>query len=39
MAERELMAFRETLAVLQDHRALIIKTIGQIESKASDLGD
>jgi hypothetical protein len=32
MAERELTAFRETLAVLQDHRALIIRTIEQIDA-------
>jgi hypothetical protein len=30
VAERELAAFEETLAVLQDHRAAIIKTIEQI---------
>ena len=32
MAERELTAFQETLAVLQDHRASIIKTIEQIDA-------
>jgi hypothetical protein len=32
LAERELTAFRETLAVLQDHRASIIKTIEQIDA-------
>jgi hypothetical protein len=31
MAERELAAFRETLVVLQDHRAAIIKRIEQID--------
>ena len=31
-AERELTAFQETLAVLQDHRAAIIKTIEQIDA-------
>jgi hypothetical protein len=31
MAERELMAFEDTLAVLQDHRASIIKAIEQID--------
>ncbi len=32
VAERELPAFQETLAVLQDHRAVIIKTIEQIDA-------
>ncbi|MCK1739598.1 hypothetical protein IVA80_01590 [Bradyrhizobium sp. 139] len=32
VAERELTAFQETLAVLQDHRAAIIKTIEQIDA-------
>ena len=32
-AERELTAFHETLAVLQDHRAAIVKTIEQIEGR------
>ncbi len=32
MAERELTAFRETLAVLQGHRAVIIKAIEQIDA-------
>jgi hypothetical protein len=31
IAERELTAFQETLAVLQDHRAMIIRTIEQID--------
>jgi hypothetical protein len=31
-AERELAAFQETLAVLQDHRAAIIRTIEQIDA-------
>ena len=32
IAERELAAFQETLAVLRDHRAVIMKTIEQIDS-------
>jgi hypothetical protein len=32
MAERELTAFQETLAVLQDHRATIIKAIEKIDA-------
>jgi hypothetical protein len=32
MAERELAAFEETLAVLQDYRAAIIKSIEQIDA-------
>ena len=32
MAERELTAFRETLDVLQDPRAVIIKIIEQIDA-------
>jgi flagellar motility protein MotE (MotC chaperone) len=32
-SERELAAFEETLAVLQDHRASIKKTIEQIEGR------
>ena len=32
-AERELTAFQETLAVLQDHRAAIVKTIEQIDGR------
>jgi hypothetical protein len=32
-AERELVAFQETLAVLQDHRASINKAIEQIEGR------
>jgi hypothetical protein len=39
MAERELAAFQETLGVSQDHRAVIIKTIEQIDivAECSDL--
>jgi hypothetical protein len=33
-AERELMASRETLAVLQDHRATINKAIRQIDRRS-----
>jgi hypothetical protein len=32
-AERDLAAFQETLAVLQDHRAAIIRTIEQIDAR------
>jgi hypothetical protein len=32
MAERELTAFQETLAVLQDHRASIINAIEKIDA-------
>ena len=32
IAERELTAFQETLAVLRDYRAVIMKTIEQIDS-------
>jgi hypothetical protein len=32
VAERELTAFRETLAVLQDHRASIIRAIEKIDA-------
>ena len=32
MAERELTAFQETLAVLQDHRATIVKAIEKIDA-------
>ncbi len=32
IAEGELTAFQETLAVLQDHRAVIVKTIEQIDA-------
>jgi septal ring factor EnvC (AmiA/AmiB activator) len=34
-AERELTAFQETLAVLQDHRASINKAIEQIDGRIS----
>jgi hypothetical protein len=32
MAQRELTVFRETFAVLQDHRAVIIKRLEQIDT-------
>jgi hypothetical protein len=32
MAERELVAFEETLAVLQGHRATIVKAIEEIDA-------
>jgi hypothetical protein len=31
-AERDLTAFQETLAVLQDHRAAIVKAIEQLDA-------